>query len=70
MQYRRIPNAEMVVAKEGRCCFGLVIFMRDSLSLAYLRNWYVSLLLDTVISSSHVEGKDQIILGSCLSVVS
>ena len=25
--------------------------MRDSLSLAHLRNWYVSLLLDTVISS-------------------
>ena len=71
MQYRRIPNAETVVAKEGRCCFLLVIFvMRVSLSLAHLRTRYVSLLLDTVIFASHLEGKDQIGFGICLSVVS
>ena len=59
-QYRRIPNAEMVVAKEGRCCFWPAIFMRVSSSLANLRTWYVSLLLDTVISSSHLEvGKNE-----------
>ena len=47
MQYRRMPNAEMVVAKEGRCCFWLVIFMGVSLSLVHLKAWYVyvSLLL-------------------------
>ena len=60
----------MVVAKDGRRCFWLAIFMRVSLSLANMRTWYVSLLLDTVISSSDLEGKDQIILGFCPSVVS
>ena len=43
MQYRRMPNAEMVVAKEGRCCFWHVIFMQVSLSLDHLKTWYVSL---------------------------
>ena len=32
--------------------------------------WHVSLLLDTVISTSHLEGKDQIGFGFYLSVVS
>ena len=45
MQYRRMPNAEMVLAKEGRCCFWLVIFVRVSLSLFHLRTWYVSCYL-------------------------
>ena len=70
IQYRRIPNTEMVLTKEGRCCFWLVIFMRVSLSLIHLRTWYVSLMLDTVNSWSHLEGKDQIVFGYCLSVVS
>ena len=30
----------------------------------------MSLILDTVNSSSHLEGKDQIVFGYCLSVVS
>ena len=44
--------------------------MRVSLSLAHLRTCYVSLLLDTVIFASHLEGKDQIGFCICLSVVS
>ena len=63
MQYRRIPSAETVVAKQGRCCFWLVIFMRVSLSprssedlVRELVTWY-SLL---IILSSHLEGKDQV----------
>ena len=44
--------------------------MQVSLSLAHLRTCYVSLLLDTVIFASHLEGKDQIGFGICLPVVS
>ena len=70
-QYRRIPNAETVVAKEGKCRFWLVIFvMQVSLSLAHLRTCYVSLLPGTVIFASHLEGKDQIGFCICLPVAS
>ena len=38
-QYRRIPNAEMVVAKEGKCCFWLVIFMPVSMARRLFQNY-------------------------------
>ena len=76
MQYRRIPNAEMMVAMEGKRCFWGVIFIRASLSLVHLtRTWYVSLLLDThchlfFVCVTFRKGKDQIGFGIVLSVVS
>ena len=44
--------------------------MQVSLSLVHLKTRYVSLLLDTVISSSHLDGNDQIGFGFYLSVES
>ena len=44
--------------------------MQVSLSFVHLKTWHVSLLLDTVISSPHLEGKDQSGIGFYLSVES